>query len=300
MTARLEVTKTYKLFIGGQFPRSESGRSIEVRGPGHAAVAHVSRASRKDLRDAVEAARAGQGKWAAATAYNRAQVLYRMAEMLEGKRDEFVQALTATRSRRASSVKRSKKAGQSPDAQVAASIDRLVSFAGWADKFAHVLGCQNPVSGPFYNFTTPEATGVVGVIAPDEPALLALVSLMAPVLCSGNAVVALGSATDPIVPAILGEVCATSDVPPGVVNILTGRREELVPHFASHRELDAIHAAGLEEEHATTLRKGVAENLKRVRIQEGRIDWYDRDACHGPWWIEPFVEMKTVWHPSAT
>ena len=173
-----------------------------------------------------------------------------------------------------------------------------------------MLGCDNPVAGPYYNFTVPEPTGVVGVISPDEPALLGLVSLIAPPLCAGNTVVALAGETNPLIGAVFGEVCATSDIPPGVVNILTGLRVELVPHFASHRDIDSIHAAGVSAEHAKLIREGTADNLKRVYVHRSperkrggkaapAIDWFDEDRCHSPWLIEPFVEMKTMWHPSG-
>jgi acyl-CoA reductase-like NAD-dependent aldehyde dehydrogenase len=315
---RLHVTKTYKLFIDGRFPRSESGRTVPLVGRAGQVLAHACRASRKDLRDAVAAARRAQEGWAAASAYLRGQVLYRMAEMLEGRRDEFaalladaagVRSVGATGQRPAPPPRRATgpKRLPSPDAEVSAAIDRLVAFAGWADKYAQVLGCNNPVSGPYYNFTVPEPTGVVAVVAPDAPALLGLVSLLAPPLCAGNAVVAL--AGDPpsspaaaLAAVVLAEVIATSDVPPGVVNILTGLREELVPFIASHRDIDAILAArgpGLSPAHAGTLREGAAENVKRVTLREV-TDWFDDDAMNSPWLIEPFVEMKTIWHPSAT
>jgi acyl-CoA reductase-like NAD-dependent aldehyde dehydrogenase len=298
MTERLDVTKTYKLFIGGAFPRSESGRSIAITGRGGEVLAHISHASRKDLRDAVEAARKAQLGWAGATAYNRGQVLYRMAEMLEGKRDALTALLDLPGpARRGKSAKRNGPKAGSAGKEVAAAIDRLVCFGGWADKYAQVLGCNNPVAGPYYNFTVPEPTGVVGVVAPDEPALLGLISLIAPPLCAGNTIVALASESSPLVGAVLGEVCATSDVPAGVINILTGKRDELVPHFASHRDIDALHAAGLTPGQAKTLREGCADNLKRVTVRSD-VAWHD-DACHNPWWIEPFVEMKTVWHPSG-
>jgi acyl-CoA reductase-like NAD-dependent aldehyde dehydrogenase len=301
---RLEVTKTYKLAIGGQFPRSESGRTVPVVDGKGRVVAHVSRASRKDLRDAISAARKSQEGWANSTAYLRGQILYRMAEMLEGKKDEFAGLLEATAPLEPAAGKRKSTAARKPAArgaaarQVAAAIDRLVCFGGWADKYAQVLGCNNPVAGPFYNFTVPEPTGVVGVIAPDEEPLLALVSLIAPALCAGNTVVALGSQAHPLPAAVLGEVCATSDIPAGVVNILTGVREELVPHFASHRDIDAIHAAGLPPEQSRILREGTADNVKRVTVRAAP-DWYSAEACQSPWWIEPFVEMKTIWHPSG-
>jgi acyl-CoA reductase-like NAD-dependent aldehyde dehydrogenase len=298
MTERLDVTKTYKLFIGGAFPRSESGRSITVTGRGGEVLAHIAHASRKDLRDAVETARKAQPGWAGATAYNRGQVLYRMAEMLEGKRNELAALLEQPGpARRGKAAKRSGPKPASPEKEVAAAIDRLVCFGGWADKYAQVLGCNNPVAGPYYNFTVPEPTGVVGVVAPDEPPLLGLISLIAPPLCAGNTVVALASESSPLVGAVLGEVCATSDVPPGVVNILTGKHDELIPHFASHRDIDALHAAGLTPEQARTLREGCADNLKRVTVR-AEVAWHG-DVCHSPWWIEPFVELKTVWHPSG-
>jgi len=310
---RLDVAKTYKLFIGGAFPRSESGRSIALEGADGRVRTHVSHASRKDLRDAVEAAQKAQGGWANATAYNRGQVLYRLAEMMEGKRSELAETIEeGTRAHSRGGLKGRKAKGArmprpaSAMAEVETSIDRVVCFAGWADKYAQVLGCNNPVAGPYYNFTTPEPTGIVGVLAPDEPSLLGLVSLMLPAVCAGNAVVALASETNPIPAAVLGEACATSDLPGGVINLLLGKRDELVPHFAGHRDLNAIHAAGVTPEQARVLREGAAENVKRVAIRDGgtkgrgeAMDWFDVETCHSPWWIESFVEMKTVWHPSG-
>ena len=305
-TDRLAVDKTFKLYVNGAFPRSESGRSIIVRGGDGSVLAHVTQASRKDLRDAVEAAAAAQPKWASASAYNRGQVLYRMAEMMEGKRDEFAEALRETSKR--PNVKTSKRArtsrGRKPaDAhqEVSAAIDRLVCFAGWADKYAQVLGCNNPVTGPYYNFTVPEPTGVVGVLSPgDGPGLLGLISLLAPPLCAGNAVVAIADEQSMLPAAILGEVCATSDVPAGVINILTGRRSELIEHLAQHRTVNAISAANLARDEAATLKAGIADNLKRVRIASiGPGAWDDPAVCEHPWTIEPFIEMKTIWHPSA-
>ena len=336
MPDRLEVTKTYKLYIDGKFPRSESGRSVAATDAGGRVFAHCCRASRKDLRDAVSAARKAQPGWRDATAYLRAQIMYRMAEMLEGKRDEFVRALSEAGAK--TNVRASSKVGKSkdplayargwlkPEAEVAASIDRLVAFAGWADKYAQVLGCNNAVAGPYYNFTVPEPTGVVGVLAPDEPALLGLISLVAPPLCAGNTIVALGgqSAAGLLVTSIFAEVVATSDVPGGVVNLLTGDRAELIPFFSSHRDIDALHAisgpGGVSAEQAAVLRAGAAENLKRVSVREmasgakagknsgalgqaqghAGIELLDARTCQSPWWIESFVEMKTIWHPSAT
>ena len=309
MSQRLGVTKTYKLFVGGKFPRSESGRSVEVRNLGGDVFAHVCRGSRKDLREAVEAAGKALPGWSGATAYLRGQILYRMAEMVEGKRGEFGEGTEARRHGGTEGAERAcghADVAMAPESEVDASIDRLVHYAGWADKFVQVLGCANAVAGPYYNFTIPEATGVVGVIAPDACPLLGLVSLIAPPLCAGCTVVVLASESNPIPGAIFGEVCATSDVPPGVVNVLTGLREELVPHFASHRGIDAIHAANVSPEQGVVLREGAAENLKRVVVRDlpggagtGAGGWFDDEACEGPWWIEPFVEMKTVWHPSG-
>lgn len=290
MTDRLLITKTYKLFIGGAFPRTESGRSIAISDAGGRVLAHTCRASRKDLRNAVEAAAGVSPKWAGTNAYLRGQILYRVAEMAEGKRGELIEACRGVDGRSESEAAR----------EVDAAIDRLVAFAGWTDKFPQVLGCANPVSGPYHNFTIPEASGVVGVICPDEMPLLGLISLLAPPLAAGCAVVTQASEANPIPAMVLAECCATGDVPAGVVNILTGQREELVPQFASHREIIALHAAGLSADHAATLRAGAAENLKRVTVRETAGGaWFDRAECESPWWIEPFVEFKTLWHPSS-
>jgi acyl-CoA reductase-like NAD-dependent aldehyde dehydrogenase len=294
---RLEVAKTYKLFIGGAFPRSESGRSLPVRDAGGRVLAQVSHASRKDLRDAVEAARKALPAWSGATAYNRAQVLYRLAEMMEGKRAELERAVASVAP--APAKARARAPGAVPARrEVELSIDRLVSFAGWADKYAQVLGCNNPVAGPFYNFTAPEPTGVVAAIAPDEAPLLALVSLLAPALCAGNTVVALASDSNPLPAAALAEACATSDLPAGALNLLTGQRAELIPHIAGHRDIDGVHAANLGAAFAAALRAGAAENVKRVTARDVP-DWTDSAGCASPWWIEPLVEFKTVWHPSG-
>jgi acyl-CoA reductase-like NAD-dependent aldehyde dehydrogenase len=312
MPDRLEVIKTHKLFINGQFPRSESGRSMVVKDPGGEVIAHACMASRKDLRDAVVAARAAQEPWAKRSAYNRGQILYRMAEMMEGKRAEFVEILTTSpdpsepraQARGQNQVKSKRRSAgtavPTPDAELTAAIDRLVAFAGWADKFSQVLGCHNAVNGPYYNFTVAEPTGVVAVVAPDRPALLSLITLMAPALCCGNTVVAVSGEAAPLAACVLGEVCATSDVPPGVINILTGEHDELIPHIAEHREIDAIATANLPDAQAEKLRMGAANNLKRVRIHDlAPTAWYDAEACESPWSIEPTVEMKTIWHPSA-
>jgi len=321
MPDRLDIVKTNKLYINGQFPRSESGRSLVVKDVVGEVTAHACLASRKDLRDAVVAARAAHDGWLKRSAYNRGQILYRMAEMMEGKRGEFesliAAGIEAARAASKKKVKGAAAAGELAGIEVTASIDRLIAFAGWADKFSQVLGCHNTVNGPYYNFTVAEGTGVVAIVAPDQPSLLGLVSLLAPAVCSGSTVVALGSESAPLATCVLGEVCGTSDVPAGVINILTGKRDELVPHFSSHREIDAIHAAGVSAEQAKALREGAAGNVKRVTVLGGpvetgpgrtrkgvaananRVDWFDDDQLHSPWMIEPMVEMKTIWHPSG-
>jgi acyl-CoA reductase-like NAD-dependent aldehyde dehydrogenase len=260
---RLPVKKTYKLYIGGAFPRSESGRTYEAEGQ------NVARASRKDVRDAVRAARDGYGKWSTMTAYNRGQVLYRIAEMMESRRDEFA-ALSSGKK------------------EVDRAIDRVVWYAGWADKLPQVLGGTNPVAGPYFNFTVPEPTGVVGVLAPDEPALAGLISRIAPVLVGGNAVIALASETHPLAAIELAEVLATSDVPGGAVNILTGYREELGPWLAGHMDVNAIDVTGADGLLAD-LERLAADNVKRV--VRGQPDG------QSAWQIADFLELKTVWHP---
>ena len=324
MTQRLPVLKTYKLFIDGAFPRSESGRSMVIESNGDTpTIAHLCKASRKDLRDAVEAARRAHEKWAAASSYNRGQVMYRMAEMMEGKRLELEHAIASVagpksaaslnkaRATSKGSVKstskvtgtsRLAKAVLSPEQEVSLSIDRIIYYAGWADKYAQILGCNNPVTGPYYNFTITEPSGVIGCITPDQHPLLALVSLLAPVIVSGNAAIALASQINPIPSAIFAEVCATSDVPAGVINILTGERGELLKFFATHREIDGLHAANLSTEESSLLREGMAENLKRICIHT-KVDFAHtlpgNANCNSPYWIEPFIEPKTIWHPAS-
>ena len=292
MSERLPILKTYKLYLGGAFPRTESGRTTVVEDAQGQARAHLCRASRKDFRNAVVVARKAQPGWAGRSAYNRGQILYRMAEMLEGKSAEFVGALSATVPGGAERARR----------EVESSVDRLVAFAGWSDKYQQILGCQNPVEGPFHNFSLPEATGVLALVAPNEQALLGLVSLLAPALCAGNTVVALGSELHPLATAIFAEVCATSDVPAGVVNLLTGQRAELLEQFASHRDVDGISAASCSADEKRALELGAAENLKRVHVLtlDEEQDWYDAAERESPDTIESFVEIKTIWHPSAT
>jgi acyl-CoA reductase-like NAD-dependent aldehyde dehydrogenase len=259
---RLPVRKTYKLYIDGAFPRSESGRTYLVQ------QQNVARASRKDARDAVRAARAALPKWAGATAYNRGQVLYRVAEMLEARAADFAKL-------------------SSGKTEVVAAVDRLVWYAGWSDKLAQVLGGANPVAGPYFNFTVPEPTGVVAVIAPESPPLAGLVSRLAPALVGGNTVVAVASEHDPLAAVELAEVIATSDVPAGVVNILTGRQAELAPVLAGHMDVNAIDLTGAGE--PAELERLAAENVKRV--VRGSTNGHGLDDVNG------FLELKTVWHP---
>ena len=261
--SRLPVRKTYKLYIGGEFPRSESGRTYESQG------ANVARGSRKDVRDAVRAARAAFPKWAGMTAYNRGQVVYRIAEMLEARRTEFTELATGP-------------------AEVDRSIDRLVWYAGWADKLAQVLGSSNPVAGPYFNFTVPEPTGVVGIVAPEEPPLVGLVSRIAPAIIGGNTTVVIASESSPVAAVELAEVLATSDVPGGVVNLITGHRDELAPILAGHMDVNAIDLAGGDGQ-VEELERLAADNVKRV--VRGAAD------AQSPWEIASFLELKTVWHP---
>ncbi|MBC6461760.1 aldehyde dehydrogenase family protein [Actinomadura sp. HBU206391] len=279
-TERVNVRKTYKLFIGGAFPRSESGRSYVVTDAKGKFVANASRASRKDVRDSVVAARKAFGGWSARTAYNRGQILYRVAEMLEGRKAQFVDEL------------RSAGMGKGPaTAEVDAAIDRWVWYAGWTDKIGAVAGAANPVSGPFFNFSTPEPTGVVGVLAPASP-LLGLVSVIAPVIATGNTCVAV---TESPLPSItLAEVLATSDLPGGVVNLLTGQVTELAPWLASHMDVNALDLAGAPADLATSLEQAAAENLKRVLRPAADTDWA---ADPGTERLTAFLETKTVWHP---
>jgi acyl-CoA reductase-like NAD-dependent aldehyde dehydrogenase len=260
VSSRLPVKKTYKLFIGGAFPRSESGRTYLAEGQ------NVARGSRKDLRDAVRAARAAVPKWSGMTAYNRGQVLYRVAEMMEARASELAE-LCAGRE------------------EVERSIDRVVWYAGWSDKLPQVLGGANPVAGPYFNFTVPEPTGVVGVVAPAEPALLGLVTRLAPVLAGGNVAVVIASEPHPRAAIELAEVLATSDVPGGVVNVLTGLRDELAPHLASHLDVDALDLDRGDAE----LERAAADNVKRVVFARGDVQ--------SPYEISSFLELKTVWHP---
>ncbi len=283
--SRIPITKTPKVYIGGAFVRSESSRTFKISGADGAFFANIPQCTRKDLRNAVEAAaKAGPG-WARRTPYNRAQILYRLAEMLEARSAEMVGALVRFGARRQDAAR-----------GMAVCVDRLIHYAGWADKYEQLLGSVNPVASRHFNFTVTEPMGVVGVIAPDSPPLLALISMVAPVIACGNTVVALASEKFPYPAILLGEMLATSDLPGGVVNILTGLRRELVPTFATHAHLRAVYAsAGGEERRA--LRLGAAASVKRVRFAgEAGEDWF-ADSAQGLEMIRGFVEFKTTWHP---
>jgi len=281
---RVPVRKPYKLYVGGAFPRSESGRSYPVTGSKGALLAHAALASRKDARDAVVAARKAFAGWAAATAYNRGQVLYRVAELLEGRRAQFVADVAAAEGLTA------RRAG----AVVDAAIDRWVWYAGWSDKIAQVHGSSNPVAGPFFDFSVPEPTGVVATIAPRDSSLLGLVSVLAPAAVSGNTVVVLASEERPLPAVTLSEVLATSDVPAGVINVLTGRLAEVAPHLAGHMDVNAIDLAGVQDaDAARELEASAAENLKRV-LRPRDEDWAATPSLER---MLGLLETKTVWHP---
>ncbi|GIH73195.1 aldehyde dehydrogenase family protein [Sphaerimonospora thailandensis] len=288
MSERLVVRKTYKLFVGGAFPRSESGRSYVVTSAKGDFLANAARASRKDARDAVAAARKAFPGWSGATAYNRGQILYRVAEMLEGRRAQFVAEVV-----QADGVA-AKKAGELVDA----AIDRLVWYAGWSDKIGAVLGSANPVAGPYFNLSSPEPTGVVAVLAPPMGPLLGLVSVIAPVIVTGNTCVVVASERAPLPSITLAEVLATSDLPGGVVNILTGHQAEIAPWLAGHMDVNAIDLTGATPELAVTCEESAAENLKRVlRPPAGPVDWL---VDPGTERMAAFLETKTVWHPIGT
>lgn len=281
---RIPVTKTPKPYVGGAFIRSESGRTYPLKDARGDFFANIPQCTRKDLRNAVEAAaKAGPG-WAGRTPYNRGQILYRLGEMLEARRAELVATLRRFGAKPAAAAK-----------EADACTDRLVHYAGWADKYEQVLGNVNPVASPYFNFTVTEPMGVIGVIAPDAPALLGLISLVAPAIVSGNTVVAEVSETNPYPAILLGEMLATSDLPGGVVNLLTGFRKELVPTFATHAHLRGISAA-VDAADRRTLRLGAAESVKRVHCAEASADWF-ADTAQDLYAIRDFVEFKTTWHP---
>ena len=280
---RLAVRKTYKLYIGGAFPRSESGRSYPVSSSRGKLLAHAAQASRKDVRDAVRAARSAFAGWSGATAYNRGQVLYRVAELLEGRHAQFVDEVASAE-------------GLSPArarAAVDAAIDRWVHYAGWTDKFAQVVGATDPVAGPYFTFSLPEPTGVVGVLAPQDSSLLGLVSVVAPVLATGNTAVVIAAQDRPLPAVSLTEVLATSDVPGGVLNVLTGFTAELAPWLAAHRDVNALDLTGAAPAARADLRAAAAETVKRVYVPRA-TDW---TAAPDLSRLRAFVETKTVWHP---
>jgi acyl-CoA reductase-like NAD-dependent aldehyde dehydrogenase len=281
---RIGVRKTSKLFIGGAFPRSESGRSYPVHADNGDLLAQAARASRKDLRDAVVAARKAFGGWSGATAYNRGQVLYRVAELMEGRAAQFAAEIAT-----AEGLTR-----RQAEAVTGAAIDRWVWYAGWSDKVAQVAGAANPVAGPYFNFSVPEPTGVVVTIAPADSSLLGLVSVLAPVVVTGNAAVVIASEHRPLPSVALAEVLATSDVPAGVVNILTGRTDELAPVAAEHRDVNAIDITGARPQDRADLERAAAGNLKRVYCAEE--DWAAPPAIGR---MLALLEIKTVWHPAG-
>jgi len=284
MPDRLDVAKTYKLFVRGAFPRSESGRSYAVKSADGRWLANAAQASRKDVRDAVVAAREAVSGWSGATAYNRGQVLYRVAELLEGRAAQFTDQVVDAEGTRRERARR----------DVETAIDRWVWYAGWADKFAQVVGSSNPVAGPYFNFSLPEPTGVVAIVAPQESSFLGLVSVLAPVIVTGNTTVVVAAELRPLPAVTLSEVLATSDVPPGVVNVLTGRTAELAPVLAAHMDVNAIDLTGAPE-NVAELERASAANLKRVLIQPD--DWVGDPS---PRRMKSFVEIKTVWHPVGT
>jgi acyl-CoA reductase-like NAD-dependent aldehyde dehydrogenase len=287
---RLSVRKTYKLYIGGAFPRTESGRAYEVFDAKGHLLANACRATRKDIRDAVRAARKAQPDWAARTAFNRGQILYRIAELMEGRRDQFIAEVMDAEGvarRRATRV-------------VDAAIDRWVWYAGWADKYTQTLGTVNPVNGSYFNFSVPEATGVVGLIAPEGSSLLGLVSRLAPIIVSGNTAVVISSESRPLPAITLSEVLATSDVPGGVVNMITGLRRELVQHLAAHMDVNGLDAYGLDPAQTAAIEDLGVENVKRLvrppTSGADSVDWLS-ERNQSPYHIGEFVEIKTVWHP---
>ena len=284
--SHLPVPKTYKLYVGGKFPRSESGRTYPVRDAQGGFLANAALASRKDARDAVAAARKGAAAWAKATPYHRGQVIYRVAEMLEGRRAQFVELITAS----------TDVGADAAGAEVDAAVDRLVHFAGWTDKLAAVFGSSNPVSGPYFSYSAPEATGVVAVFAPSGSTLLGLVAVLAPVLATGNASVVVAAEADPCVAVTFAEVLATSDVPGGVVNVLTGSATELGPHLAAHADVNGLDLTGLDSELRTELAQRAAQTVKRVYVPAGTPDFA---GPPGTARMRAFLEIKTVWHPTG-
>ena len=289
--SRLVVRKTYKLLIGGAYARTESGRAYSALGPKGELLAHVPLGSRKDVRDAVKAARGAFAGWSGRTAFNRGQILYRAAEMLEERHAEFVDALI--RSTGAS------RAGA--EREVSVSVDRLVHFAGWADKISAVLGSVNPVAAPYFNFSAPEPTGVVGIVCPERPSLVPLISRLAAVVVSGNCAIAIISEGTPIPALLFGEVVGTSDAPAGVVNILSGKKKELVGALSTHRDVDAIDDGSADPVLGRLVDAEAADRVRRIARPRAitEKDWFDERRTEGIGALEPFVEIKTTWHPAG-
>jgi aldehyde dehydrogenase (NAD+) len=281
----LPITKTPKCYVGGAFIRSESGRVYEIHRSSGEFFANIPRCTRKDVRNAVEAAAKAGAGWAKRTPYNRAQILYRLAEMLEARAPEMSAALQEGHGRPA----------RDPSEEVRATLDRIVHFAGWADKYEQILGSVNPVASPHFNFTVTEPMGVIGILAPENAPLLALMTLILPAITAGNSVVALASHAAPYPSILLGEMLATSDLPGGVVNLLTGERKEMLPTFATHEHLRAVAATATTDE-ATALQQGAAESVKRVILHDPETDWFS-SSHDSPYALRDFTEAKTVWHP---
>ena len=283
--SRINVLKTYKIFIGGKFPRTESGRYFHMKNTKGDLLANMCLSSRKDFRNAVVSARKAQESWANATTLNRGQILYRIAEMMEGRKSQFIEQLQST----GSTLSTAKN-------EVVISIDRLIYYAGWSDKFQQIFSTVNPVASNHFNFSTLEPTGVVSIIAPNENPLLGMISLIAPTIVGGNTAVILASATNPLVAISLAEVINTSDVPAGVVNVLTGDREELLPQFASHKDVNSIIYCGNKKEELKVVEEMATENLKRVSTYR-RKNWKQGNS-QSPYFIEKCQEIKTIWHPT--
>jgi acyl-CoA reductase-like NAD-dependent aldehyde dehydrogenase len=282
--SRLEIQKTYKLYIGGKFPRTESGRYYPVKNSKGKLVANMCLATRKDFRNAVVVARKAQSSWEKVTSLNKGQILYRIAEMLEGRKDQFIDELVL----QGETLKNAK-------AEVNASIDRLIYYAGWSDKFQQIFSSVNPVVSPHFNFSNPEPTGVVSIIAPEKQALLGLVSVLAPAIVGGNTVILLASETKPLTAISFAEVLNSSDVPGGVVNILTGKKDEIVSHMASHMDVNAIVYCGKDEKQIKLINELASNNVKRTVFYENS-DWTKPDS-ESPYFIEKLQEIKTTWHP---
>jgi len=281
--SRIEIVKTYKIYIGGKFPRTESGRYYQPEANGKV-LGNICLSSRKDFRNAVVAARSAQGGWSAKSAYNRSQILYRIAEILEGRKNQFIEELIQQGSKKAQAEK-----------EVDLSIDRLIYFAGWCDKYTQIFSSVNPVASSHFNFSVPEPTGVVAILAPEESGLLGLISQIAPTIAGGNTCIVLASENKPLCSVTLAEVLSTSDVPGGVINILTGNRKELIPHFAAHMDVNALVYSGDNAAEIKSIHEAAVDNLKRVIIRDGGN--YVSDKHENPYLISSLQETKTTWHP---